>query len=495
MKYGEHLEQASVPSWSLHNIDYNSLKYQIKTHTTKDQATAIAIPGQQDYALKRFEDAFYLELCNQHDRVGLFVTSKADEISRRLRHLSGLLHQLILRCTNARGVSDKRRRRFAKYELLIDECGQDIRSLGRFVNAQVIGFRKILKKYRKWTGSTTLSSRFKENILSSPKSFTKRDFHPLELQYQELLTTHQAIPPNLPTSEAVRCSRRDATSLNPSHHESRQSSPTHTLAPTSPPQPTITYWNEYDNGSEAGNYSTRDEEEGYVIYIDPNDSIKIPGLVFIKSMMAAPVDKVRQWLQKTRMPIPTPTPYNNEPLPETQSLLDPNGRAPTDYFSTSPATATAATGTITEEDEDEEGTVEDNDYASSMDDHSVRRNGGGARHKTLARSTAQDDKVARYRDRILTRSIVFAFAFAFVLLVVPGVLISTGRHRQRLEVDAGVTFGCVVSLFCGCMGLGALLYRRFPVSPLYSLAVWAAFAAVVVLNAMLLVLVVGSNGL
>lgn len=88
MKFGEQIEQASVPGWSLHNVDYNSLKHQIKVHTTKDQAnaaTAIAIPGQQDHALRRFEDAFYLELCSQHNRVGLFVTSKADEISRRLR--------------------------------------------------------------------------------------------------------------------------------------------------------------------------------------------------------------------------------------------------------------------------------------------------------------------------------------------------------------------------------------------------------------------------
>lgn len=87
MKFGERLEQASVPGWSLHNVDYNSLKHQIKVHTTKDQATAVAltIPGQPDHTLKRFEDAFYHELCSQHNRVGLFVTSKADEISRRLR--------------------------------------------------------------------------------------------------------------------------------------------------------------------------------------------------------------------------------------------------------------------------------------------------------------------------------------------------------------------------------------------------------------------------
>ncbi|PNP44061.1 hypothetical protein TGAMA5MH_04346 [Trichoderma gamsii] len=84
MKYGVQLERESVPEWSLHNLDYNSLKHEIKVHTTRDQATALAIPGHQDTALRRFEDALFTELCNQHDRLDLFVTSKADEVSRRL---------------------------------------------------------------------------------------------------------------------------------------------------------------------------------------------------------------------------------------------------------------------------------------------------------------------------------------------------------------------------------------------------------------------------
>jgi len=67
------------------NIDYNSLKHHIKVHTTKDQATAIAIPGKQDTTLRLFEDDLYAELCRQHDRVDLFVSSKSDEIARRLR--------------------------------------------------------------------------------------------------------------------------------------------------------------------------------------------------------------------------------------------------------------------------------------------------------------------------------------------------------------------------------------------------------------------------
>ncbi|KAI1485677.1 hypothetical protein F5X96DRAFT_690203 [Biscogniauxia mediterranea] len=470
MKYGEQFEEASVPGWSLHNIDYNSLKHQIKTHTTKDQATAIAIPGHQDYALKRFEDAFYIELCNQHNRVDLFVSSKADEIARRLRHLSGLLHQLMVRCTSAGGVSVKRQRRFAKYQWQVDECGRDIQALVRFVNAQIIAFRKILKKYKKWTGSTTLSSRFKENVLGSPKSFTKRDFHPLQLQYQDLVATLDAASPlGTSTPNSFHPEHHGGSSTPRSHPESGSrrpsSTPTAVVDPPVAPEttPHITYWNEYDHGSEAGDYGY-DGDGGYAIYIDPEASPDFPGLVYIKTMFAAPVDKSQH--------------------------------------------ATA----------DNDATEDDETYASS-DGFPNHRRGGTARYLAHPyydeHDAALDRKMARYRDKVLARSVVFAFAAAFVLLLISGMLMATGRHRLRLEVDAGVTVGCVASLFCACMGLGAMLYRssssnhhRLIVTPtahgttttaphgyMYTLAVWAAFVTVCALNGMLLVLVVGSTGL
>ncbi|KAH7016293.1 uncharacterized protein B0I36DRAFT_368870 [Microdochium trichocladiopsis] len=81
MKFGDYFERELLLRWRLHNIDYNSLKQQIKLNTTKNQATAMTIPGHTDVGLKNFEDAFYLELCNQHDRVDLFVSGTADEIT------------------------------------------------------------------------------------------------------------------------------------------------------------------------------------------------------------------------------------------------------------------------------------------------------------------------------------------------------------------------------------------------------------------------------
>jgi SPX domain protein involved in polyphosphate accumulation len=76
---------ADVNSHHTDNIDYNELKHLIKVHTSKTQGNSIAIPGQEDTRLQQFEERFYQELFEQHDRVDLFVRVKAEEIIRRLR--------------------------------------------------------------------------------------------------------------------------------------------------------------------------------------------------------------------------------------------------------------------------------------------------------------------------------------------------------------------------------------------------------------------------
>lgn len=161
--------------FSTDNLDYNSLKHEIKVHTTRDQATAIAIPGHQDPALRKFEDALYLELCRQHDRVDMFVSSKADEISRRLGMRHRLLKQTVPMtnpCLEHLATSIekyaakskdstspiKRQRRFAKHERDLRQCDNEIHALARFSKAQIIAFRKILKKYK--VGYPQLSNYF-----------------------------------------------------------------------------------------------------------------------------------------------------------------------------------------------------------------------------------------------------------------------------------------------------------------------------------------------
>ncbi|KAI4271961.1 MAG: hypothetical protein LQ337_005631 [Flavoplaca oasis] len=188
------------------NVDYNDLKRLIKTRTTRGQGEALSIPGHgnQAKALKAFENEFYRELHDQHQRVDLFVQSKSGEISRRLVHLDkqvGLLQQRYAAHQPGK-TSVKRLERYSRAETAVEKAGQEIKSLARFVSAQKLAFVKILKKYRKWTGSSTLESRFRPKILDQPTAFSKRNFDSLLAQYTEVLAAVRA--PFEPGQNAVR---------------------------------------------------------------------------------------------------------------------------------------------------------------------------------------------------------------------------------------------------------------------------------------------------
>ncbi|CCF44768.1 SPX domain-containing protein [Colletotrichum higginsianum] len=457
MKYGDQLEQESVPQWSLHNVDYNSLKHEIKVHTSRDQATAIAIPGHQDAALKRFEDNLYHELCQQHDRVDLFVSSKADEISRRLQYVSDQLQKLIVKCAEEGDrISIKRHRRFAKYERDLLRCGEETLALARFINAQITAFRKITKKYKKWTGSPTLGARFRENVLANPKSFTRRDLNNLQTRYEELLNTLRSSTPQLsepssPSSDELLPSRRGSTAedfftpLPPAQRQPRQP------VQQQQRQQQQHYWNEYDDGSEAGG-----QEDEYAIYINPDDDMSFPGLDSMRAILAAPFRHARRW-------------FSRRQDPEGQRLL---GNAPflESYGGISPL-----------------GTDTDDEYASS---DGMPTTGYATHFATLP--SLNEQQVRRYREHVLFWGTIGCFGVSFLLLLVAGILISTGRHKLRAEVDAGVTVGVVASLFTACLALGMSLYRRDDLGVWQRVAVYSSFFTACVLNGMLLILVVGN---
>ncbi|KAL2149149.1 hypothetical protein VTH82DRAFT_8497 [Thermothelomyces myriococcoides] len=525
MKYGEHFEKESVPQWSLHNIDYNSLKHHIKAHTTRDQATAITIPGRPNTALTKFEDDFYAELCRQHDRVDLFVSSKADEISRRLQHLSTQIHRLIVRCATSgqEQMPLKRRQRFAKYEQNLLQCGEDIRALHRFVSAQVVAFRKIIKKYRKWTGSVTLGARFKENVLSHPKSFTKRDFSQLQARYEDLLQTLRAALPaggiSLPRQESSRPSR---SRLSPAERaaaseEAQQQQPTG-------------YWNEYECGSEGGDFDRNGDE--YAIYIDPNQDTGFPGLQALGAFFAKSTRKLGSWVPPKRKGDPPTIATEHE------SLLGDHQPSVTGYGSTtihsvssgrsSPPGGTntfSTTGTAAGTDTDVEdqrgspppphrGTLS-RQYTSSSsldepfssrpgtreeaEEEEEEEEGAEACYDVEAGGlpgtmTAGDRRrMAQYREHVLAWATWGCFGAAFVLMDLAAVLIATGRHKMRLEVDAGVTLGIVTSLGLACGGLSMTSARTGTPNLLGRLAVWLAFAVVCVGDGILLVLVMGNT--
>ena len=62
--------------------------------------------------------------------------------------------------------------RYLKLEQEAIATGEQIRSLSRFIAAQKTAFRKLLKKYKKWSGSSALGERFHAEVLDRPASFT-----------------------------------------------------------------------------------------------------------------------------------------------------------------------------------------------------------------------------------------------------------------------------------------------------------------------------------
>ncbi|KAM0254949.1 hypothetical protein ACHAQJ_006257 [Trichoderma viride] len=456
MKYGNQLERESVPEWSLHNLDYNSLKHEIKVHTTRDQATALAIPGHQDTALQRFEEALYNELCNQHDRLDLFVVSKADEVSRRLDHIAASIKRFVAKNSHhsdSPSASLRNQRKFIKYERELLRCREDTQALSRFANAQIIAFRKILKKYRKWTGSSSLSSRFNEEVLSNPKSFTRRSFTDLQERHDEIEDKLRHATPAF--SEPSSPSSVD-TPMAPSNHPSSSQRVTFDPLPPSCFESQTKYWNEYDDGSDAGG-----PEDEYAIYVNPDQESTFPGLSYAQAIMSFPFEKAKEWLGK-------PQSSERQPLFSSFSSGDSINQG---YGST--------TAVHTDSEEEEA-------YASS-DGFPTR---GYATHYALPSVSAQ--QLRRYRERVLFWGTIGCFGAAFIFFGIAGILISTGRHKLRVEVDAGATVGAMVSLFCACSGLGMTLYREDELSLSYRLMIWATFIATCLLNGMLLILVLGN---
>lgn len=215
------------------------------------------------------------------------------------------------------------------------------------------------------------------------------------------------------------------------------------------------YWNEYDNGSEAG-----DADEPYTLYIDPNADDSFPGskaLVYVISRAKAPLATIKGWLG------PGSTKTERRPL-LISSNSDVGG-----YFSH----ASSTLGAMSEDDED----TSSNDFPNGYKTHY-------ATFPSIA-----DQKHTQARERLLFRSTIASFLASFLLLLVAGILISTGRHKLRVEVDAGVTVGVVAALFFATLGLSVMLCRWQHCSWIQRLTVALTFLGACFVSGMLLVLV------
>jgi hypothetical protein len=321
-------------------------------------------------------------------------------------------------------------------------CGEDIRSLQKFVAAQRMAFHKILKKYRKWTGSRALSERFNSEVLGSPKSFVRYDFEPITSQYQNLSSKLRAFTPD--TS-----GRLTPTS---SRHPSRR--PSAQLATAQAPQQ---YWNEYDDGSEAG-------DEAYTVLINPDEE-SFPGAKFVEFVVSSvkkPVDSIRTLF----------TPRGSHSTNERRPLLA-NQNQPPSYL--------GGAASILDTDAD--------DDASSSDFPS-----GYAAHYASFPSVS-DQKHSRNKEQLLFHSMLGCFCASVLLLLIACLLVATGKRKLRVEVDAGVLVGVIASLFFATVGYAAMLNRGETLSWTHRGLVGITFTIVCIANGMVLVLVAGNSGL
>ena len=80
------------------------------------------------------------------------------ELTDAADHSKSQLKQFACRTPSVadRRIPVARLERFGKLENDVLKAGDEVRSLARFTSTQRTAFRKLLKKYKKWTGSAEL---------------------------------------------------------------------------------------------------------------------------------------------------------------------------------------------------------------------------------------------------------------------------------------------------------------------------------------------------
>lgn len=144
----------------------------------------------------------------------MFVQSKTGEIDRRIAQSEKLVDmiaekdQSVAPSSHSKAHTSTRQSLVVRLRQEVVQLTRDVQRLSRFIGVQRTGFRKLLKKYKKWSESSALSKKFLP-ILEAPTSFTNQDFTStfleLSLLYNVLrqakLTSITSTPHAYPSTE------------------------------------------------------------------------------------------------------------------------------------------------------------------------------------------------------------------------------------------------------------------------------------------------------
>lgn len=222
MKFGETLYRRSVPQWSAYNVKYDELKHLIKIKTSSGNAIPVSIPSAGVSRWQDLENELFRVITSEYENVALFLRSKQGEIERRLSHLEKQVRSA--KRAVERGALDQPVAQARRYHKLVKDAesiGDEIEKLSRFANVQKTAFRKILKKYRKWTGSTSLQHRLEVEVFSSGALQVDYADYFNRLSAQSHVISSELAGPMLASHETPRRGSMAKTSTAPNRSRSQ----------------------------------------------------------------------------------------------------------------------------------------------------------------------------------------------------------------------------------------------------------------------------------
>ena len=292
-----------------------------------------------------------------------------------------------------------------------------------------------------------MGHQFKLEVLGNPKTFTHLNFSDLKIRFDDLIREIKGITPKIGIPQSPTTSRRASTAgVEPEALGRRNSSNVQG------------YWNEYDHGSEAGDFN-----DEYVIWVSDPDGSCIDGPLRggLTALVTKPISTVRSWLS---------------PKPQTRD--EEQSQAP---LLVTRDSSTSYGGTVVESsglDSNDEGISSEDEFPPECEAH----------YASLPNINEQ--RADRLRNTALLRGTLGMFAISSILLIVAAIFISTGRYKLMVEMSAGVTISIAIALACTFLGLAMFFLRTEKSEPILALVVLTWFTLLCAASGALLVEVV-----
>ena len=199
MKFGETFARRSVPEWAAFNLNYNGIKNVIRTSTSSNHGGPVNIPQQGKSRWDDLDKDLVQIFRDQYDNISLFLRMKQGEIDRRLiiitKQIASLRSYADEKALDNDVVTSMHGRKYRRLSKETEVLGDLIQKVARFASAQKIAFRKLQKKYTKWTGSTSLQTRMEAEVFSSNQLKTDYSDYLQDLADQTtILTQALAVP-------------------------------------------------------------------------------------------------------------------------------------------------------------------------------------------------------------------------------------------------------------------------------------------------------------